>query len=70
VPVEVKVTASGRVTAAAAQGSGDGLYHYLAGRARQAAMQWRFSPARAKNGKPTAASRTVYFVFTSGNSEE
>lgn len=66
VPVEVKVTASGKVTSAAAHGSGDGLYQYLADRARKAAMQWRFSPAKAKNGKPIPASRTVYFVFTGG----
>jgi hypothetical protein len=64
VPVEVKVTASGRVASAAPRGSGDALYHYLADRSKQAARQWRFSPARAKNGKPVAAARTVYFVFT------
>ena len=66
VPVEVTVAASGRVSSASAHGSGDGLYQYLADRARQAAMQWRFSPAKAKNGKAVPATRTVYFVFTSG----
>jgi hypothetical protein len=67
VPVEVKVTASGKVTAAAAHSgaSGDGLYHYLADRAAKAARQWRFSPARARNGKAVPAARTVYFVFRS-----
>ena len=64
VPVEVKVTAAGRVVSAQARGSGDGIYQYLADRAAQAARQWRFSPARSKNGKPVPASRTVYFVFT------
>jgi len=64
VPVEVKVTAAGRVISAQPHGSGDGLYKYLADRATQAARQWRFSPARSKNGKPVPASRTLYFVFT------
>ena len=65
VPVEVKVTAAGRVTAASAHGGSgsDGLYHYLADRAAKAARQWRFSPARSTNGKPVPAARTVYFVF-------
>ena len=64
VPVEVKVTATGRVFSAQPHGSGDSLYKYLADRAAQAARQWRFSPARSRNGKPVPASRTVYFVFT------
>jgi hypothetical protein len=64
VPVEVKVAASGKVTSASAQGSGDGLYQYLADRAKQAAMEWRFSPARSRRGKAVAAVRTVYFEFT------
>lgn len=64
IPVEVKVTANGRVTGASAKGSGDDLYHYLAGRSAQAARQWRFSPARSRTGRPVAAVRTVYFVFT------
>ncbi len=65
IPVDVKVTASGRVTSAAAHGgsSDDGLYRYLADRAAQAARQWRFSPARSKSGKAVPAARTVYFVF-------
>jgi hypothetical protein len=63
IPVEVKVTANGRVTSASARGSGDSLYHYLADRSTRAARQWRFSPARSKAGRPVAASRTVYFVF-------
>ena len=68
VPVEVKVAVSGKVTSASIRGahavSGDGVYQYLAASARQAAMQWRFSPARNKSGKPIPAARTVYFVFT------
>lgn len=63
VPVEVKVTAGGRVTSAAAHGSGDSLYHYLADRATKAARGWRFSPARARNGRAVPATRTVYFIF-------
>jgi hypothetical protein len=67
VPVEVQVTASGKVTSAAAHSgaNGDGLYHYLADRAAKAARQWRFSPARAKDGRAVPAARTVYFVFRS-----
>ena len=63
VPVEVKVTATGRVTSAAAHGNGDTLYHYLSERAARAAREWRFSPARTRNGRAVPASRTVYFVF-------
>jgi Gram-negative bacterial TonB protein C-terminal len=64
VPVKVKVTAAGRVASATPANSGDDVYQYLAARATQAARQWRFSPARARNGKPIDASRIVNFVFT------
>jgi hypothetical protein len=64
IPVEVKVTPAGRVSSAAAKGTGDDLYAYLAGRSTQAARQWRFAPARTRAGKAVAAARTVYFVFT------
>jgi len=64
IPVEVKVTPAGRVSSAAAKGTGNDLYAYLAGRSTQAARQWRFSPARTRAGKAVASARTVYFVFT------
>jgi hypothetical protein len=63
VPVEVKVTATGRVVSASTHGSGDSLYHYLADRAARSARDWRFSPARARNGRAVPATRTIYFVF-------
>ncbi len=64
IPVEVNVSASGRVTQAVAKPAGDGLSRYLGGEAARAARLWTFRPARSKQGTPVASSTTVYFVFT------
>jgi hypothetical protein len=63
VPVDVEVSPSGQVTGVASEGDGGGLYRYLANRAATAARQWRFSPARSKEGKPVAAKKKIYFDF-------
>jgi hypothetical protein len=63
VPVDVVVSPSGQVTGVTPEGDGDGLYRYLANRAATAARQWRFSPARSKEGKPVATKKTIYFDF-------
>jgi hypothetical protein len=64
VPVQVEVSASGKVTSSAAEGDGDGLYRYLAEQSAAAARRWRFKPAESVNGSPVAARKTVYFDFT------
>jgi hypothetical protein len=63
VPVDVQISASGRVASAVAQGGGDSLYRYLAERAAGAARSWRFQPARSRNGTAVPSSKTIYFVF-------
>ncbi|MEX2262118.1 MAG: hypothetical protein WD696_09205 [Bryobacteraceae bacterium] len=63
VAVEVRISASGKVTGAVAEGQGNGLYTYLAGRAAIAARWWEFQPAKSKQGKPVASTKIVYFVF-------
>jgi hypothetical protein len=64
VPVQVEVSASGKVTFSAAEGDGDGLYRYLAEQSAVAARRWRFKPAESVNGSPVAARKTIYFDFT------
>ncbi len=64
VPVQVEVSASGKVTSSAAEGDGDGLYRYLAEQSAAAARRWRFKPAESVNGSPVAARKTIYFDFT------
>jgi len=56
----------GRVLRAVAERghTDDGVYRYLAEQAQQAAMKWRFRPARMTSGDRTAASKTLHFVFT------
>jgi hypothetical protein len=63
VPVDVEISASGRVASAVPQAGGDPLYRYLAERAAGAARAWRFQPARSRNGTPVPSSKTLYFVF-------
>jgi len=63
VPVEVHISESGRVTSAVSSSSGDGLYRYLADEAVTAARSWQFTPARARDGRPVASSKTIEFVF-------
>jgi hypothetical protein len=63
IPINVRIDAAGRVTAAAVHGDGDGLYRYLAERARQAARFWRFRPAVGRNGKSVPSTKTLFFVF-------
>ena len=63
IPVEVTVSASGKVTRAVAESDGDSLHQYLAARAERAAHLWRFAPARSRSGKRVAGTKTVYFVF-------
>jgi hypothetical protein len=64
VPVQVEVSASGKVTFSAAEGDGDGLYRYLADQSAVAARRWRFKPAHSVNGSTVAARKTIYFDFT------
>jgi hypothetical protein len=65
IPVEVEVSAQGRVTRATPETqAGDGLRRYLGEQAQRAARQWRFTPARTKDGERVAARTTVQFVFT------
>jgi hypothetical protein len=65
IPVEVQVTPRGGVSRATAQTAGlDGLTKYLAGQAEQAALQWRFTPAKSRRGVPVASAKTLNFVFT------
>lgn len=65
IPVEVQVTPRGVVARATAQtASLDGLTKYLAGQAEQAALQWRFTPAKSRRGVPVASAKTLNFVFT------
>lgn len=63
VPVHVQIDAAGKVTGAAVQGDGDGLYRYLAERAKHAARFWRFRPARGKDGQLVPSTKTLFFVF-------
>jgi hypothetical protein len=63
VPVQVEVSASGKVTSSAAEGDGDGLFRYLAEQSAVAARRWRFKPAESVNGSPVAARKTIYFDF-------
>jgi hypothetical protein len=65
IPVEVEVSAYGRVVRAVAEAqTADGVHRYLAEQAVKAAREWRFAPARTKSGAPVAASKTIDFVFT------
>lgn len=64
IPVEVTVSASGKVTRALAETDGDSLYQYLADKAERAARLWKFAPARSRSGKRVAGTKTLYFVFT------
>jgi len=65
IPVEVEVSERGRVVRAVPQSAaGDSVHRYLARQAHQAALQWRFTPARTASGERVAASRTIQFVFT------
>jgi hypothetical protein len=64
VPVAVHVSNSGRVTSATASERGQGaLYRYLAEQSVKAAREWRFTPARGRNGKPVASVKTIQFSF-------
>ena len=64
IPVEVTVSASGKVTRALAETDGDSLHQYLADKAERAARLWKFAPARSRGGKRVAGTKTLYFVFT------
>jgi len=63
--VDVQVSELGRVTRAKAKEVGeDGLRRYLAGLAEKAAREWRFTPARARDGHAISAVKTIQFEFT------
>ena len=65
IPVEVEVSADGRVVRAVAEAqTGDGVHRYLVEQAVKAAREWRFAPAQTKSGAPVAASKRIDFVFT------
>ncbi|MEO8368319.1 MAG: hypothetical protein ABI806_03900 [Candidatus Solibacter sp.] len=66
IPVELEISERGNVVRAVAEGSltEDSVYRYLAEQAQQAAMKWRFRPARKTSGDRIAASTTVHFTFT------
>ncbi|HEV2445238.1 MAG TPA: energy transducer TonB [Candidatus Sulfopaludibacter sp.] len=64
VPVQVEVSARGRVTKAVAEAQSDDVRRYLAAQAQKAAREWRFTPARDKSGERVASSKTIQFVFT------
>ena len=66
IPVEVEVSERGHVVKAVAEKgqSDDSVHRYLAEQAQQAAMKWRFRPARMTSGDRIAASKTLRFVFT------
>ena len=62
VMVKVTIDANGRVTRALPVSRGDGLTSYLASRASEAALKWRFEPAR-ENDRPVSSSQVIRFVF-------
>jgi TonB family protein len=63
VDVRVRINAHGRVTSATPTiKPRPGLSAYLTSRAVYAARLWRFTPAR-ENGRPTASTQTIHFVF-------
>lgn len=63
IDVRVHIDTRGRVVSAAPMTrQHSGLDRYLAGRAVQAARQWRFEPAR-ENGKAVAGSQVIHFTF-------
>ena len=65
IPVKLQVTERGRVSRAAAEESSlDGLHRYLADLAEKAAREWRFTPAKSREGVAVASSKTVHFIFT------
>jgi hypothetical protein len=64
VPVEVKISESGRVTSAIPEKGSGAVYDYLSTLAAGAARNWRFQPARSHSGAPVPATKTLYFVFT------
>jgi TonB family protein len=64
VPVEVRVSETGKVTEAVSRGNGDTVYRFLADQAVKAARSWRFLPARSKWGTAVASRTTLEFVFT------
>lgn len=63
VPVVVNVDERGRVTHASSAIAGHGLDRYFANEAVKAARKWTFTPARAADGSPTAAEKTLSFEF-------
>lgn len=65
IPVKLQVTERGRVARASAEESSlDGLHRYLADLAEKAAREWRFTPAKSRQGVAVASSKTVHFIFT------
>jgi TonB family protein len=63
VPVQVHISAEGRVTDAASKKAGSGLERYLAEEAVKAARQWSFEPAHSREGSAVASVKSVEFVF-------
>jgi hypothetical protein len=64
IPVRVQIDAGGRVAGASAEGKQtNGLQRYLAELAEKAARQWRFAPAKSREGVAVASSKTLTFVF-------
>ncbi len=60
--VKVTIDTNGRVSHAEPVTRGDGLTSYLARRASEAALKWRFEPAR-QNDRPVSSSQVIRFVF-------
>lgn len=64
IAIGIDVSAQGRVLHAGSEAYGhDDVQSYLAMLAEKAALEWRFRPARARDGGNVAASTTVRFVF-------
>jgi hypothetical protein len=61
--VDVRIDATGKVSAAKAQGDGDVVYRFLAERATLAAQSSRFRPARAADGTHVPSAAILTFVF-------
>jgi hypothetical protein len=65
IPVKVQVDEGGRVTSAAAEKKRlNGVHRYLAELAEKAARQWRFTPAKSREGVAVTSSKSLTFVFT------
>lgn len=62
IPLRVAIDRAGRVTSVQSPRQGDSLYQFVALAAIKAARQTRFQPAKAKDGKPVASTRTIVYT--------